>query len=94
MRKLLLLVSSAFLTSSMPAQAAFNVIEMHAATESAVVHFLKNNPAHADHLFGYKTWKSGEDVKVKVYVTHAGLNMEFNYVCHKHETNIECHFQP
>ena len=75
------------------AMAAFSVTEMHTATASAVADFMKNNPAHVAHFTGYKTWKSGDDVKVKVYVAHDGMSMDFNYVCHKHGSNIECHAQ-
>ena len=80
--------------SGTSAMASFTVNEMHTATGAAVADFMKTNPAHSEHFFGYKTWKSGDDVKVKVYVAHDGMNMEFNYVCHKHGAKVECHFQP
>ena len=59
--------------------------------ELAVNDFMQNNAGHAAHFTGYKTWKSGDDVKVKVYVSHDGMNMGFNYTCHKHGATIECH---
>lgn len=73
--------------------AAFSIPEVHSATSLAVQDFATKNVDHAEHFTGYKTWKSGEDVKVKVYVAHDGMNMEFNYVCHKHGPKIECHSQ-
>ena len=93
--KFLLAFGSALSVSicSFSALAEFTIDEMHTATASAVANFVKDNPAHADHFTGYKSWKSGDDVKVKVYALHGGTNMEFNYLCHKHGTLIECHFQ-
>lgn len=85
--------AAVFLMSS-SAMAAFSVSEMHTASALAVADFAKVNPAHAPHFTGYKTWKSGDDVKVKVYAAHNGMNMEFNYVCHQHGASIECHYQP
>ena len=76
------------------AMAAFSNTEVHNASAIAVADFSRANPTHAEHFTGYKVWKSGEDVKVKVYVAHDGMTMEFNYVCHKHEAAVECHFQP
>ena len=80
------------LFAASPALAAFTINELHTATTLAVTDFVKSNPGHSDHFTGYKSWKSGEEAKVKVYATHNGANMEFNYVCHKHP-GIECHAQ-
>lgn len=81
------------LAASSVASAAFSVPDLHSASNLAVADVLKNNPSHGDHLTGYKTWKSGEDAKVKVYVDHSGMAMEFNFLCHKHDTGVECHAQ-
>lgn len=73
--------------------AAFSIDELHEATRAATETFVAANADHVEHFTGYKSWKSGEDARVKIYVSHDGMNMEFNYLCHKHETEIECHAQ-
>ena len=75
------------------AWAAFSIDELQQATKIAVEAFQAANPAHVEHFVGFKSWKSGEEAKVKVYVSHDGMNMEYNYVCHKHESAMECHAQ-
>ena len=75
------------------AHAAFSIEELNQATVLAVNDFKAANQAHVAHFSGYKSWKSGDDVKVKIYVNHSGSTMEFNYVCHKHGPEIECHAQ-
>lgn len=75
------------------AQAAFSIAELHHATQLSTEAFEVANRAHVEHFAGFKSWKSGEDSKVKIYVTHDGMNMEFNYLCHKHDEEIECHAQ-
>lgn len=80
----------AFGTSAM---AAFSIDELQAAAASALDDFKQNNPGHVPHFTGYKAWNSGEDSKVKIYVSHDGMNMEFNYLCMKHDTSIACHAQ-
>ncbi len=73
--------------------AAFSMEELHTATKTAADVFKKSNSEHAAHFTGYKSWLSGEESKVKIYVAHDGMTMDFNYVCHKHEDEIECHAQ-
>lgn len=75
------------------AWAEFTNEELPAASAVAVRDFSVANPSHAPHMSGFKTWKSGDDAKVKIYAAHDGMNMEFNFQCHKHGTNIECHAQ-
>ncbi len=77
--------------SSASALAAFSTAELHTASQAAVSDFESANPEHAPHLNGYKVWKSDEDAKVKVYVSHEGMEMEFNYLCMKHGSSIMCH---
>lgn len=72
---------------------AFSIEQLHDATKKATDDFTTANPDHVEHFVGYKTWKSGEDAKVKIYVSHDGMNMEFNYVCHIHDSGVECHGQ-
>jgi hypothetical protein len=75
------------------AKAEFTVDELQLASKLAVADFAVKNVQHANHLVGYKIWKSGAESKVKVYVTHNGANLEFNYLCHKHDNDLECHAQ-
>ncbi len=95
MKKYLLFLLSAFsfVANSQVAWAAFSIDELHAATKIAVDNFRRANTGHVEHFMGYKSWKSGEDSKVKIYVNHEGMTMEFNYLCHKHDAAIECHDQ-
>lgn len=73
------------------AQAAeFSPAELLTATQSAVKLFSDANPAHVSHLTGFKTWKSGADAKVKVYMTHDGMAMEYNYLCQAASGQIRC----
>ncbi len=72
---------------------AFNIEELQAVTKLALEDFKKTQVEHTPHFFGYKSWKSGEDAKVKIYVNHDGMKMEFDYVCHKHADKMECHGQ-
>lgn len=73
--------------------AAFNFDELQNVTKLAYDDFVVWQPDHVEHFTGYKSWLSGDDARVKVYVNHDGMNMEFNYICHKHEEGPECHRQ-
>lgn len=72
--------------------AAFSMDELVDATKIALKEFQTKEPGHVAHFSGYKSWLSGEDAKVKVYVNHEGMSMEYDFVCHKHPA-IECHVQ-
>jgi len=89
----LLVAAFAFVAYSQSAWAAFSIDELHTATKTAVDMFKKDQAEHAAHFTGYKSWLSGEEAKVKVYVSHDGMTMDFNYLCHKHDAAIECHAQ-
>jgi hypothetical protein len=69
---------------------AFTSAELIMATEKAVADFETENPDHAAHFTGFKSWKSGDDGKVKIYVDHNGHAMEFNYQCQKQDNELEC----
>ena len=69
----------------------FDMIQ--AQTKLAYADFLVAQPLHAPHFFGFKSWLSGDDTRVKIYVLHNGMNMEFSYTCHVHEEGPECHRQ-
>lgn len=88
-----ILVGTLVALSSTQAFAAFNVEELHIATKAAVSELTKAAPEHVAHISGYKTWISAEDAKVKLYISHDGMNMEFNYLCNRHPGSIDCHVQ-
>lgn len=78
--------------SSTSAMATFDIQKMQQVEALAVADFAKENSSHVEHLTGWKTWKSGDDVKVKIYVDHDGMNMEYNYNCHEHgDGKLQCH---
>lgn len=81
------------LTVSASAAAAFSIDELQSAAAAALDDFKQNNSSHIPHFTGYKAWNSGDDAKVKVYVSHDGMNMEFNYLCMKHGAAVACHAQ-
>lgn len=68
----------------------FSPTELIQATTASMDVFNAANADHITHLTGFKTWKSGADAKVKFYVAHDGMNMEFNYLCLKSENQIRC----
>jgi predicted transcriptional regulator len=61
------------------------------ATKIAIENFNLERPALTNGITGFKTWKSGQDGKVKIYVTSGGQNSEFTYTCHGHDGIFECH---
>lgn len=92
-RKLFFTVAMAIVFLAPRAFADFSISELVDVTKLALNDFQLNQKEHVPHFVGYKSWKSGEDSKVKIYVTHDGMNMEFNYLCHKHDASMECHAQ-
>lgn len=89
-RKFLLVAAVA--SFSVNAFGAFTIDNVVEATKLAIDDF-KVTSAHAEHFLGFKSWKSGDDVKVKIYINHDGMAMEANYNCHQHDGEIECHLQ-
>ena len=89
-----ILVTSIVMTISLTVLAdepqGFSPTELVQGTMVAMDVFKTENPDHMVHLSGFKTWKSGADAKVKFYVAHDGMNMEYNYLCLKHESQIHC----
>jgi len=73
------------------ARADYTIEETVDATNKAMALFRQLVPEHIPHFVGYKVWKSGEDLKVKVYITHEGASLERNFFCHKHDNISECH---
>ena len=67
--------------------------DLQTVTKLAFDDFTVAQPTHVVHFTGFKTWQSADDARVKIYVNHDGMAMEFNYLCHKHETGLECHRQ-
>ena len=73
--------------------AAIDFTGLQAITKIANAEFVAAHADHAQHLTGFKVWQSGDDARVKIYVTHNGMPMEFNFLCHVHEEGPECHAQ-
>lgn len=80
------------LVSAIPALAAEGLApaDLLEATRISIASFEASNPDHAGHLSGFKSWRSGADGKVKLYVAHGSMTMEFNFVCAKHGEEIHC----
>lgn len=72
------------------ANAEFTATDLLNATQTAVQAFVQANPDHAQHLSGFKTWKSGIDANVKIFAMHGGAKMEFNYICIRSGDQIRC----
>ena len=87
-----LLATTLFLVPAI-ATAAFSPAELVDATELAISMFETDQAAHEEGFVGYKAWKSGEDARVKIYVSHDGVNMEFDYLCEMHPEGLDCHEQ-
>lgn len=87
----LVVLSAGFASASFAAP--FSVGDLLSATKMATDTFVAANPGHSAHFTGYKAWLSGDESKVKIYVDHNGMAMDFNYLCHKHDARIECHAQ-
>lgn len=84
-------ICSAIFLVSASSMAAFNIEELQQAEGIAVADFAKENAAHLEHLTGWKTWKSDDGAKVKIYINHGGMNMEYNYACQKQaDSSIAC----
>ncbi len=78
------------LISGMQAWAAFSIDDLHLATRTACEEFQRIHADHVQHFTGYKSWFSGDDFKVKVYLTHDGMNMDYTYLCQKHDSSVHC----
>ena len=94
MKRKLLGAALAIVAVSVPAFAApMNFETLSTVSKLAYDDFAAANPDHVVHFNGFKAWPSGDDGRVKIYVNHDGMAMEFNYNCHVHEEGAECHRQ-
>lgn len=91
MSQLMAIVVSAGLMSS-SAFGAFSVEQLHESARVSVADFKGRNPEHFPHLLGYKVWKADDGGRVKIYVDHGGMQMEFDYAC-QGGTQITCSAQ-
>jgi hypothetical protein len=73
--------------------APFSTAQLQEASKIAIAEFVKDHADHADHITGYKVWKSGDDARVKIYVGSGASAVEFNFTCHIHGDELECHGQ-
>ena len=56
--------------------------------------FKTDRPDLADDVTAFKAWKSGDEGKVRIYVTNdRGQSLSFVYGCHSHDDLFECHAQ-
>lgn len=91
---LALFTASVALSAPVAFGAGMSIAEIQGTAKLAVEKFVADHADHAEHFVGYKVWKSGDESKVKVYVNHDGMAMEYNYNCHKHDDGeLECHDQ-
>ena len=67
-------MAAALLTAS-PSFAAFTMEELADVTKVGLKAFSTKEPTHSKHSIGFKSWVSGEDAKVKIYVTHDGMSI-------------------
>ena len=94
MKKIMLCVLTLSSLASVSAKAEFSLQELQLVNGLAISEYARENSQHAQHITGWKTWKSGEGAKVKLYVAHDGMNMEHNYDCQKHgDGKLQCHAQ-
>lgn len=90
MQKRNTLILGLALFSSMAFGAALTNDQLLEATKLAMADYTAANPTHVDHVTGFKSWKSGTDGKVRIYVTHGGHKMETDYTCMDHGSGLEC----
>lgn len=68
----------------------FSPEDLVIATQNALKDLGATAAEHVQHISGFKAWKSGADAKVKIYVAHDGMTMDYNYQCAKHATEVHC----
>lgn len=81
------------MTVALPAWAGMSVAELQIVTDLSVKDYVATTPGMQQYITGFKTWQSGDDAKVKIYMDHNGMTMDANYVCHMHGADLECHIQ-
>lgn len=91
--KRFLIATLGVLAFSQASFAAMSFADLQQVTQLAYTDFSTAHPDHVVHFTGFKTWISGETSRVKVYVNHEGMAMEYSYLCERHETALECHHQ-
>lgn len=93
MKKLITRLTVTLASAVLPTAAfagEFSAADLVQATQVALKIFSDASPGHVGHITGFKTWKSGADAKVKVYMTHDGMAMEMNYQCTGAGGQIRC----
>jgi len=73
--------------------AEFSIADLQKAAAAALERFTSENPDHAKHLLEYTVSRKGADATVKVAVNHGSMKMDFNYLCLKVSSGIECQAQ-
>lgn len=71
--------------------ASLNIDQLHSVGGLAVEKFKRDHAADIPFAIGYKVWQSDDDGKVIIYIDNNGTKSNYNYLCHNHETGLECH---
>ena len=88
--KVVFLLGIFSLSPSLRAETTLSSDELLTITKQSFEDYAKANPEHAKHLSGFKTWISGEDGKVKIYIKHGTMLMEADYLCVRQSNSFEC----
>jgi hypothetical protein len=85
------LVSLTLVLSSTAAMAAFTTERLLDANKAALDAFKVGFPTmKVSDITGFKTWKSGDDAKVAIYMDMSGMPMETDYDCTDSGTQLDC----
>ncbi len=79
-----------FSVTAMAAPVGFSAAELMQATQVSLKLFTDTTPDHVVHISGFKSWKSANDAKVKIYMTHDGMTMESNFHCTLNNGQVRC----
>lgn len=90
MKSMMAFLSVAVFSNLGLAGEGFSPEQLVKATDVALKSYAAENSAHGTHVTGFKTWKSGAEAKVKIYIDHNGMAMESNYVCQEHSGQVHC----
>jgi len=76
--------------TAVAAPTGFSAVELVQASQVSLKLFTDTTPDHVIHITGFKSWKSANDAKVKIYMTHDGMSMESNFHCTMNNGQIRC----
>jgi hypothetical protein len=76
--------------TAIAAPTGFSAAELVQASQVSLKLFSETTPDHVVHITGFKSWKSANDAKVKIYMTHDGMTMESNFHCTLNNGQVRC----